>query len=143
MSDTGPIRLEQYVGDVFEAMQGVHRLIGRHGLERGLLDLIHLRASQINRCAHCVKMHSREAREHGESNDRLDRLTVWEHVSDFSEREKAAFAWTEALTRLELKVDLGALRARLRQHFSEAEIAGLTAEIAGINFWNRLGVARN
>ncbi len=91
----------------------------------------------------CIKMHTREAREDGETNERLDRVIVWNHVSDFDEREKAALAWTEALTEIDSKADLGALRARLRQHFSDKEIGALTAEVAAINFWNRMQVSRH
>lgn len=143
MSDTKAITYEQQIPDVLSALAGVHEVIAPHGLERGLKHLVHLRASQINKCAFCVKMHTRDARADGETNERLDRVIVWEHVSDFSEREKAALAWTEALTTLGNGADLGALRARLRTQFSEEEIAALTAEVAMINLWNRLQVSRH
>lgn len=143
MSDTSAIKFEQEIPDVIAAMVEVHKVMNGHSLDRKIRHLVHLRASQMNGCAHCIKMHTREAREDGETNERLDRLIVWNHVSDFDEREKAALAWTEALTEIDSTADLGALRARLRQHFSDKEIGALTAEVAGINFWNRLGVARH
>jgi alkylhydroperoxidase family enzyme len=88
-------------------------------------------------------MHTKEAREDGETNERLDRVIVWKHVSDFTERERAALAWTEALTVLDDAADLGAIRAELRRHFTEKEIGMLTSEVAMINMWNRFGVSRN
>lgn len=143
MSNTKAVAYENHIGDVFEAMQGVHQAVGAHAFESKIRHLVHLRASQINGCAHCVKMHLKEAREDGESGDRLDRLVVWRHVHDFSPGERAALAWTEALTSLDPRVDLGALRAELRQHFSEDQIGVLTADVSLINFWNRMQVSRH
>jgi AhpD family alkylhydroperoxidase len=143
MTDTRAFNYEQTIGDIFQAMTGVHKAMGGHALEPTIRHLVHLRASQINRCAFCIKMHTREAREDGETNERLDRVIVWQHVRDFSAREQAALAWTEALTDLDPKADLAPLRAQLRQHFSEEEIGTLTAEVATINFWNRIQVSRH
>jgi AhpD family alkylhydroperoxidase len=144
MSDrTLAVRYEQEIPDVVQALQGVHKVIDGYGFDRHLYHLVLLRASQINQCAHCVKMHIREAREDGETNDRLDRVIVWEHVGDFTPREKAALAWTEALTLLDRKTDYAALRAGLRAHFSDKEISVLTAIIGMINFWNRTQVSRH
>lgn len=137
------VRYEQEIPDVVQALQGVHKVIDTHGFDRHLYHLVLLRASQINQCAHCVKMHTREAREDGETNDRLDRVIVWEHVSDFTLREKAALAWTEALTVLDRKTDYAPLRAGLRAHFSDKEISVLTSVIGMINFWNRMQVSRH
>lgn len=111
------------------------------GIDPKLRHLVKLRASQINGCAFCVKMHLAEARKDGESDDRLDRVVVWAHVDDFSDREKAALAWTEALTYLDRGADHTAVKQRLKEHFSDPEIAALTATIAMINLWNRLMVA--
>lgn len=144
MSDrTLAVRYEQEIPDVLQALQNVHKTIDSHGFDRTIYHLVLLRASQINHCAHCVKMHVREAREDGETNDRLDRVIVWQHVSDFSERERAALAWTEALTGLDHRTDYAPLRAQLRRHFSDKEIAVLTTIVAMINMWNRLGVSRH
>ncbi|MFO7309701.1 MAG: carboxymuconolactone decarboxylase family protein [Pseudomonadota bacterium] len=141
MTETRSVRYDQVIPDVLEALGNVHPVIDRHGLDRTIHHLVQLRASQINRCAFCVKMHTREARQDGETNERLDRIVVWDQVKDFSEREKAALAWTEALTQLDHRRELGALRARLRAHFSEAEIGALTATVAMINLWNRIQVS--
>ena len=143
MSDTSAVRYENEIPAVFSALAGVHKVIGEQGFDRKLVHLVHLRASQINQCAHCVKMHPKEAREDGETSERLDRVVVWRHVSDFSEREKAALAWTEALTVLDPAADLAPLRARLRAHFSDKEIGLLTSAVAMINLWNRFQVSRH
>ncbi len=143
MSDKTAVNYEKEIPGVLQVMAGVHRVMDEHGFDRKIVHLVQLRASQINQCAFCVKMHTREARQDGETNDRLDRVVVWEHVSDFSERERAALAWTEALTVLDKRTDYAALRARLREHFSEQEIGVLTAAVAMINLWNRMQVSRH
>jgi AhpD family alkylhydroperoxidase len=135
------VRYEQETPDILAAMSGVHDAMDRHGFDRTIYHLVQLRASQINRCAYCVKMHTKEARQDGETSERLDRVIVWDHVSDFSDREKAALAWTEALTVLDARTDYGALRARLRQHFTDKEIGVLTAIVAMINLWNRIQIS--
>ncbi|MFP1132825.1 carboxymuconolactone decarboxylase family protein [Asticcacaulis sp. W401b] len=138
---TNPVDYYKNVPNVFASLEKVHGAIDEHDLDRMLHHLVQLRASQINACAYCVKMHTKEARDDGETNERLDRLAVWEHVNDFSAKERAALGWTEALTQLDRKTDYGALRAELRQHFSDAEISALTATIAMINLWNRIQVS--
>lgn len=143
MSDTKAVKYEQEIPDVLTSMAGVHEVLDTHGFDRKIVHLVRLRASQINRCAFCVKMHTKEAREDGETNERLDRVIVWDQVSDFSEKERAALAWTEALTVLDPRANLGAFRARLREHFSEKELAILTANIGMINLWNRIGVSQH
>lgn len=143
MSGTKAVKYEREIPDILQSMAGVSQVTDSHGLERTIHHLVKLRASQINRCGFCVKMHTREARQDGETSERLDRLVVWDQVSDFTERERAALAWTEALTRLEPKVDLGPLRALLREHFSEEEIGVLTATVAMINLWNRINISRH
>ena len=138
---TKPVNHYKNVPDVFGALENVHGAIDVHGLDRMLHHLVQLRASQLNACASCVKMHTKEARDDGETNERLDRLTVWEHVGDFTAKERAALAWTEALTQLDRKTDYGVLRAQLREHFSDTEISALTATVAMINLWNRIQVS--
>ena len=131
---------QQQIPAVIKAMIGAETETAK-GIDPKLRHLVKLRASQINGCAFCVKMHLAEARKDGETQDRLDRLVIWEHVDDFSEREKAALAWTEALTYLDRGADHAPLKQRLAQSFSDPEIATLTATIAMINLWNRLMVA--
>lgn len=141
MSDVKAVNYQQEIPDVLTAMAGVHKVMDTHQFDRTIHHLVQLRASQMNRCGFCVKMHTREAREDGEASERLDRVIVWDQVSDFSPRERAALAWTEALTELKPRADLGPLRAELRMHFSEQEIGILTATVAMINLWNRIQVS--
>jgi len=140
-ANTAPVRIDLAIPDVLPTLLKVSETIAAQGLDKKLQHLIHLRASQINGCAFCVKMHLREAREDGETQDRLDRLVVWAHVNDFSEAEKAALAWTEALTTLDHKTDYASLRGRLRHSFTDKEIGALTANIGMINLWNRIQVS--
>lgn len=141
MKDETTIRYPQLARAVMQALGHVNPAIDALGLDRMLHHLVVLRASQINGCAHCVKMHTREAREDGESNERLDRLVVWRHVDDYTPREKAALAFTDAMTRLDDQSVLPELRAALREHFTEQEVAALGADIAMINLWNRISIS--
>jgi AhpD family alkylhydroperoxidase len=141
MGDTAAFRHDLNVPEIYKAFVAAEGAVVASGLPAGLIHLVKLRASQINDCAFCVKMHSKEARDDGETNERLDRLTVWRHVSDFTAAEKAALAWTEALTRLPTAADLAPLRAALRDHFDDRQASALTACVAMINLWNRLGVS--
>lgn len=136
-----PVNYAAAAPDILQALTGVHAAVDTHGLDRTIHHLVQLRASQINGCAFCIKMHLREAREDGETEARLDRVIVWEQVNDFTARERAALGWTEALTSIERRTDYGALRAELRAHFSDGEIAALTATVAMINLWNRIQIS--
>jgi AhpD family alkylhydroperoxidase len=111
------------------------------GLEKSLIHLVKLRASQINGCAFCVELHTREARKDGESERRLHLTTVWEDSFLFSDRERAAFAWTESLTRLGDHAPDDALFEATNAQFSDSEMVKLSALITMINSWNRLSVA--
>lgn len=141
MLQTNAFDYQQQIPQILKAMIATEQAIAAGGLNPKLRHLVKLRASQINGCAFCVKMHLAEARKDGETQERLDRLVVWRHVDDFSEAEKAALAWTEALTLLDSTADHTALKQRLARSFSDQEIAVLTATIAKINLWNRLQVA--
>lgn len=145
MNDTAarPINYQREIPDVLQALGSVHRAMDGHGLERGLHHLVQLRASQINRCGYCIQLHTREALADGETAERLQALQDWSASARFSAREAAALAWTEALTRLQADAELGPLRARLRQHFSDNEIGVLTSTVAMINLWNRIQVSRH
>ena len=142
MSD-GSVQYEKNVPEMLKAMTSVHQLIVDKKLDATIHHLVQLRASQINKCGYCIDMHLREAREDGETERRLDRVIVWDQVDDFSDREKAALAWTEALTLLEAKSDLEKLRLELKQHFSNEEIGLLTGAVAMINLWNRINISRH
>jgi uncharacterized peroxidase-related enzyme len=141
MLQTNAFDYQRQIPDILKAMIASEQAIAASGLDPMLRHLVKLRASQMNGCAFCVKMHLGEARKDGETQERLDRLVVWRHVDDFSEREKAALAWTEALTVLDSAADHSDVKQRLSRSFSDAEIASLTATIAMINLWNRLMVA--
>ena len=141
MKDKNTIRYPQQAAGVMQALAQVNPAINALGLGTALHHLVVLRASQINVCAHCVKMHTLDARKAGETSERLDRLVVWQHVDDYTPREKAALAFTEAMTRLDDQSRLPELRAALHEHFSEQEVAALGAEIAMINLWNRISIS--
>jgi AhpD family alkylhydroperoxidase len=123
-----------------KAMMAVEAGIRASGLERSLLDLVKMRASQINGCAYCIAMHAAEARRHGETELRLYLLNAWREATLYSPRERAALAWTEALTRV---AETGAGDedyAALAAQFTETEQVNLTLQIGAINLWNRLQV---
>ncbi len=109
-------------------------------IDRKLRALLELRVSQINGCAYCVDLHTREARHAGETTQRLDCLPVWREVPFYSETEKAALAWAEALTRIAGNGAPEALYNALFDHFSDAQIVDLTLIIAQMNAWNRLAI---
>jgi len=122
----------------FIAIEG---LLDASGFDPMLRHLVKLRVSQINECVFCVNMHTSEAREDGESNERLDHLVVWRHVDCFSDAEKAALAWAEALTCKGAGADLETLHQALLVHFSQDEIDTLMLVVLMINTWNRLQIA--
>ena len=111
------------------------------GLEHSLLHLVYLRASQINGCGFCVDMHSKDMRAIGESEERVYMVSVWRESGLYSPRERAALAWTEAVTILENREVPDAVFAEARSQFSESELAKLTLAVVEINCWNRLNVA--
>lgn len=124
-----------------KAMGELHSYVHRCGLERGLLELVKLRASQINGCAHCIDMHSKELRAAGESEQRLYLLDAWRESPLYSERERAALAWTEALTLVTQGHVPDEVYEAARGQFDERELADLTLAIVAINGANRLNIA--
>jgi AhpD family alkylhydroperoxidase len=126
---------------VVEAMLGLERYLHQSGLETGLLDLVKLRASQINGCAYCLDMHWKDLRALGENEQRLYGLDAWEESPYYSDRERAALAWTESVTNIRETHAPDEVYERVRPFFSEKELADLTLAIAAINAWNRLSVA--
>ena len=123
------------------AMRGLEAYARRIGLEPSLIELVKIRASQINGCAYCIDMHTKDARARGESEQRLYALPAWEETPFFSQRERVALAWTESVTRVAEGSVPDAVFALARQHFSEKELVDLTLAIVAINGWNRLSVA--
>ncbi|MEM9082444.1 MAG: carboxymuconolactone decarboxylase family protein [Planctomycetota bacterium] len=140
---TATLDYETQIPEILQALAHVHEVIDAQGIEVGLKHLVLLRASQINRCGFCVEMHTREARRDGETNERLDQVIVWNQVELFTPRERAALAWTEALTELDPRTDLSPLRDELCDHFTDEEVGALTATIGMINLWNRLSISRH
>jgi AhpD family alkylhydroperoxidase len=127
--------------DGAKALGELHAFVRRCGLERSLLELIKLRASQINGCAHCIDMHSKELRADGESEQRLYLLNAWQDSPFYSERERAALAWTEAVTRIANGRVSDKVYEQARAQFNEKELADLTLAILAINGANRLNIA--
>ena len=125
----------------FQAMLGLQTYVNNSGLEHSLLELVKMRASQINGCAYCLDMHSKDARAAGETEQRLFLLDAWREAPMYSARERAALEWTEALTLItEGHVPDEVFRS-VREHFSEEELANLTLAIVAINGWNRICIA--
>jgi len=141
MANSNRSHLVTSAGPGIEHLVKVEEVLKASGFDPILRHLIKLRVSQINGCAYCVNMHNREAREDGETNERLDHVVVWRHVDLFTDAEKAALAWAEALTTRGTNVNLEELHDRLEQHFSREDIGTLTLIVVMINNWNRLQIA--
>ncbi len=123
------------------AMLGLEKYLKQSGLEPALLDLVYLRASQINGCAYCIDMHWKDLRAEGESEQRLYGLDAWAESPYYTERERAALAWTEAVTRVAEGHVPDSVFEEVQPFFSEMELADLTLGIVAINGWNRLNIA--
>lgn len=124
-------------GKLFE----LGKVVQSASLPAGLVDLINIRASQLNGCAHCLDIHVKEAKIRGEKELRLYHVTLWRESPLFSERERAALEWTEVVTRLPAEGISDETFARVRAQFSEQELSDLTFAIGNINLWNRLNIA--
>lgn len=124
-----------------QALLGLQTHVDACGLEHGLLELVKYRASQLNGCAWCMDMHTKDARAAGETEQRLYLLGAWRECPFYSERERAALAWTEAVTRLPDGSVSDEVFAAARAQFSEQELVELTLAIIAINGWNRINVA--
>jgi AhpD family alkylhydroperoxidase len=131
----------QAAPDTVKALMALEAQIQGSGLEQSLIELVKTRASQINGCAYCINMHTSDARKHGETEQRLYLLNAWREAPAYSERERAALAWTEAVTLIADTHAPDDLYAEVRKHFSEAETVNLTMLIATINAWNRLAIS--
>ena len=126
---------------LLEAMLGLVNYLRKSGLDETLVNLICLRASQINGCAYCLDMHWKDLRAAGETEQRLYGLDAWEESPYYSDRERAALAWTEAVTKIREGHVSDEAYERVRKFFTEKELADLTLAIAAINGWNRLNIA--
>ena len=122
------------------AMYELERYVHASGLEESLIELVKMRASQINGCAYCLDMHSKDARANGETEQRLYALNAWRETPFYTDRERAALAWAEALTEVARTHAPDDVYDAARQHFSEKELVDLTLAIVAINGWNRLAI---
>ena len=127
--------------DGYRAMVGLERYLHECGLEAALLHLVKLRASQINGCAYCLDMHWKDLRAGGEQEQRLYSLDAWRECPYYTDRERAALAWTEAVTLVAAGHVPEEVYEEARPHFTEKELADLTLAVAVINAWNRLSIA--
>lgn len=127
--------------ELLKAMLGLETYLHECGLEASLLELVKLRASQINGCAYCIDMHTKDARARGESEQRLYLLNAWREAPFYTERERAALEWTEAVTLITEGHVPDEIYERVRAHFTEKEIADLTLAVVAINGWNRFSIS--
>jgi AhpD family alkylhydroperoxidase len=132
--------LKKIAPDIYDAVFALTQLAGKAGIDKQLLELIKLRASQINGCPFCLQFHVLQSERLGLSSDKINLVAVWREAPIFSSRERAALAWTEALTLLPDGVS-DEVYAEARREFSETELIYLTSAVASINTWNRFGAA--
>ena len=131
----------QAAHETIKALRAVEAQILASGLEKSLIELVKTRASQINGCAYCINMHTADARKQGETEERLYLLNAWRESPLYTDRERAALAWTEALTLIAETHAPDDLYENVRAHFSEAETVNLTMLIGAINAWNRVAIS--
>jgi len=124
-----------------KAMWTLENYVRHCGLEPSLLELVKFRASQINGCAYCIDMHTKDARAHGETEQRLYALSAWREAPFFTDRERAALAWTEAVTKVADGQVPDEVYELARRHFGEKELVDLTLAVVAINGWNRLAIS--
>ena len=138
---TQRISYAQHSPALFEKFRAFSNAIKEAGIEQQILDLVNLRASQLNGCGFCLDMHVKQAKLHGERELRLHHLSIWRESPLFSARERAALTWTEVLTRLPEDGVPDQTYEQVRAHFSEKELTDLTFLVMAINAWNRVNVA--
>jgi AhpD family alkylhydroperoxidase len=143
MEDTMEARIPNYpklAPDLYRTLYQIQQQVDKSGLDQKLLDLIKIRASQINGCAFCIDMHTIDARAHGETEQRIYALNAWREGPFFNEKERAVLEFTESVTRVSETHVPDEAFAEMKQHFSEVEIVNLTWAIVAINSWNRLAI---
>ena len=124
-----------------QALMNLGKALAAGGLEHGLVELVKIRASQMNGCAYCIDMHTKDARSQGETEQRLYALTAWRETPFFTPRERAALAWTEAITNIQDGHASDEVYEEVRAAFTESDLTQLTLAIAYINAWNRIALA--
>ena len=137
---TSRVNYAQVAPHAFKALLGLEKALGESSLEKSLHELIKIRASQLNACAYCIDMHTRDALKLGETPRRIFALSAWRETPFFTDRERAALLWTETLTLLAEKGAPEDIYNEVAEQFNERELADLTFAIATINAWNRFGV---
>ncbi len=135
------IEVRKYAQEPLQHLLALEKYIAGSGLEEKLIHLVKMRASQINGCAYCLDMHSIDARAAGETEQRLYTLEAWAETPFFTDRERAALAWTEALTHISQTHVPDNVFEELKKHFGEKEIVDLTLVVSIINLWNRLAIS--
>jgi AhpD family alkylhydroperoxidase len=139
-ADAMRVDYEHSFPGALRAMMGLERAVHESDLEPALLELVRTRASQLNGCAYCLDMHTKDARARGEDEQRLHVLAAWREAPFYSDREQAALAWCEALTLLPQTGAPDDVFAQVREQFADDEIVALTLAIVAINGWNRFAV---
>lgn len=135
------ISLEKAPQGALQAMRGLETYVRGSGLEGSLLELLKTRVSQINGCSYCIDMHTKDARAHGETEQRLYALSAWRETPFFSERERAMLEWAESVTLVSENHVPDDVYERARKHFTEEELVNLTMALVAINGWNRLAIS--
>jgi AhpD family alkylhydroperoxidase len=133
--------LSKTAPEVYQAMLGLEKTINNSGLEDILLELVKLRVSQINGCAYCIDMHTKDLRAKGQSEQRLYLLNAWRESPFYTDRERMALEWAETVTKVTEKHVPDEIYEQVRQQFSEEELVNLTLAVVAINGWNRLSIA--
>ena len=131
----------QAAPETVNALMALENQVTSTGLEQSLIELVKTRASQINGCAYCINMHTQDARKHGETEQRLYLLNAWQESPVYTDRERAALAWTDAVTLISETHAPDDVYQQVRAQFSEAETVNLTMLVATINAWNRLAIS--
>lgn len=135
------LNYQKVAPEALKPMLELEKYVATSGLERSLYELVKTRASQINGCAYCLDMHTKDARKSGETEQRLYVLSAWRETSFYTPKERAALAWTEAVTQISEQGVSKELFEATSQHFEEKELVALTMAIVAINGWNRLAIS--
>jgi AhpD family alkylhydroperoxidase len=135
------MNFQQAAPDTINALKALDAQVQGCGLEQSLIELVRIRTSQINGCAYCINMHSQDARKHGETEQRIYLLNAWREAPAYTDRERAALAWTDAVTLISETHAPDDVYDEVRAHFSEAEMVNLTVLIVTINAWNRIAIS--
>lgn len=138
---TQRIHYSQVAPEGIGSLSSLEKYIHNSGLEPGLIELVKLRASQLNGCAYCIDMHTKDARTSGESEQRLYGVTAWRETPFYTERERAALAWTESVTLIGANGVPDEVYLEAKKYFSDRELVDLTLAVIAINAWNRLSIS--